>query len=327
MARRGTDEAGAGPSTSASPRVGITSPTVVLTADSRFIMPLAVALRSLADIHPSARVYVLHDRIAGGLRARSTSTLPTSLQLHWIDVDASPLDDLRVPDYLSRAALLRLRLDDVLPADVDRVLYLDADTVVCDPVDELWTTKLGDHVVAAVRDASVPWAGAPRGLPWRELGIDPHTPYFNTGVMLVSLARWRAKGIGAHSLQLLAAHSFRWPDQCALNAALRGDFEILKPKWNQQAAHVAEPGSLGWVVEEFADMATAVTSPAIIHFNFSRLNRPWQPLCRHPERQRWLEVLDRTAWASWRPQEPRASLLWRIGRRLRRALRVLLRGA
>jgi lipopolysaccharide biosynthesis glycosyltransferase len=289
-------------------------------------MPLAVALRSLANVHPSARVFILHDRIAIRQQTRLTMTLPSSLQLRWIDVDTSSLDHVPVPDYLNRCALFRLCMGEVLPADVDRLLYLDADTVLCEPLDELWGVDLGDHVLAAVRDAAVPWVGAPRGLPWRTLGLEPDTPYFNTGVMIVSLTRWRRESIGRRALDLLATHEFRWPDQCALNAVLRGNWQIMKPIWNMQAAHVAEEGSLGWIVENRADMAKALKSPAVVHFNFSTMNRPWQPLCRHPQRQRWLDVLDTTAWAGWRPKEPRGTMAAGISRRLRRTLRVLLKG-
>jgi lipopolysaccharide biosynthesis glycosyltransferase len=299
----------------------------VYAADSNFTMQLAVGLRSVANLHPSARVYVLHDRVTVPGKKQVTRALPPSIDVHWIDLDMSQLDDIRIPDYLSRAALSRLGMGELLPAEIDRVLYLDADTLVCEPLDELWEVELGEHVLGAVRDASVPWAGAPRGLAWQTLRLDPDTPYFNTGVMVVSLGEWRSRDVGTRAFELLATHDFRWPDQDALNAVFRGDWEVMKPKWNVQAAHVAEQGSLGWIAEDHADMARALEAPAIVHFNFSPMNRPWQPRCRHPQRQRWLNVLDTTPWAGWRPAEPRESVLARLARRLRRSLRVLLTGA
>ena len=74
------------------------------------------------------------------------------------------------------AVLFRLRIAES-SSDLDRVIYLDADTIVLTSLRDLWEESLGTSPVAAVRDIGFPYfAGV---LPWRALGLPPGAPYFN----------------------------------------------------------------------------------------------------------------------------------------------------
>ncbi len=55
--------------------------------------------------------------------------------------------------YLTESVYLRLFLDRFLPPEVERVLFIDVDTVVCRSVAELFAVDLGDAAIAAVRDS------------------------------------------------------------------------------------------------------------------------------------------------------------------------------
>jgi len=49
-----------------------------------------------------------------------------------------------------------LLLPNVLPADVDRVLFLDPDLLILDDISTTWNTELGGSVLAAVSDQVIP---------------------------------------------------------------------------------------------------------------------------------------------------------------------------
>jgi len=83
------------------------------------------------------------------------------------------------------------------------VIYIDTDVAVRQPLDDLWEMNLHGHTVAAVRDPVVPWAGAPLGLPWSELGVPPDSPCFNSGVLVIETERWRSERIAERALDLL----------------------------------------------------------------------------------------------------------------------------
>jgi lipopolysaccharide biosynthesis glycosyltransferase len=298
---------------------------VVLAADTGFAKQLAVAI---AGISKSAtcehQVFVLHDGYDTALIDQVSASAGNAVEIRFLDARSSSLNDAQLPWYLPTATLFRLRIGSLLPDEIERVIYIDADVTVRRPLDELWDTDLDGCALGAVRDPVVPWAAAPAGLPWTEIGVAPDTPYFNAGVLVVDISTWRSQRISEDALQFLNRRRFRYADQCALNTVVAGAWTPIGPQWNLQAGHLAGRGSLAWVTEPRDTLASAIEDPAIVHFNTSSLGRPWQHGCIHPYRDLWFEHLDLTPWAGWRPPKP--SRTREIVRRIRRAGRILIRG-
>ena len=276
--------------------------TVCLAADRRFAFPLAVTLSSISATHPGnlCRVFV----IAEGFDDQSRATIgqaAAGLDIQWLDVTDMGLDGVRLPwpDVVTKATCFRLLLPELLPSGIEKVIYLDCDTVVCGSLAELWATPLGGgHLVAAVHDAYTPWAGAPGGTAWRELDLPPSTPYFNAGVMVIPVERWLSEDLGRRAVDLMNQRELIYMDQCALNALIRGAWYALPPKWNLQSAHV-NGWHFGWVVSGEAAMQEALDSPAIVHYSSGDV-KPWQT-SKHDLSNKWYEALDRTIWKGWRP--------------------------
>lgn len=250
---------------------------VVLAADAAFKKQLAAAL---AGISKSAtrdhQMFVLHDGYDPALIDHISGIAGEGITIRWLDARSSRLDDAQLPPYLPTATLFRLRIGDLLPDEIERVIYIDADVVVRRPLDNLWETNLQGRVLGAVRDPVVPWAAAPAGLPWLEIGVAPDTPYFNAGVLVIDMGLWRSQRLSEHALQFLARHRFLYADQCALNMVLAGSWTSIGPQWNLQGGHLCDEGSLAWVTESRDALASAIDDPAIVQFNTSSLGRPWE---------------------------------------------------
>ena len=88
------------------------------------------------------------------------------------------------------AALYRLLAADVLPKDISRIIYLDADTVVNLDIAALYAERTGENGFAVCREDVVT-----RGLPapqyLRTAGLVAGGKYFNSGVLLIDLAAYR----------------------------------------------------------------------------------------------------------------------------------------
>jgi lipopolysaccharide biosynthesis glycosyltransferase len=137
--------------------------------------------------------------------------------------------------------------------------------------------------------------------------------------MTLDLALWREEGLAHQLVRYLErnAHAIRWWDQDALNAVLAGRWGELDPRWNQ-IPQFWEPAGDG---DPFppALRELVIRDPWIVHY--STWSKPWHWGCTHPTRERFFEVLDRTAWAGWRPRRSfRDTLLWRKWLGLRRRL-------
>ncbi|KAG5237903.1 galacturonosyltransferase [Salix suchowensis] len=90
----------------------------------------------------------------------------------------------------------RIYLADIIPSDVKRVIYLDSDLVVVDDIAKLWEVDLENRVLAAPEYCHANFTYYFSNLFW----LDPvltktfqgrRPCYFNTGVMVVDLEKWR----------------------------------------------------------------------------------------------------------------------------------------
>ena len=128
--------------------------------------------------------------------------------------------------YVSPAALLKFNLAELFP-ELDTLLFLDGDTLVLPGFLDIFGTDIGTAYVAAVMDLF-----SMRMCEWhKKLGLEH---YFNSGVMLLNLKKWRQDGI---SEKLWA--NFSRPDydslymeQNALNSVFGPNVVYLSVKYN-----------------------------------------------------------------------------------------------
>lgn len=277
---------------------------IALASDANYAMPLAVAVCSVACNCDRSRGLVFHivqSGILPHLRNKVESSLAKvgfpDARIEWIDAPIDLIADLQLPvPYWSCLTYAKLLLPNLLPADLGKVLYLDSDLVALDDVAELWDTDLGDKAVFAVRDR-IAWISAPNGLSnYRELGIPQDAKYFNGGLLLMNLAKWREKKLGERILSYLRTHwaLIKMADQDGLNAVLFDDWGELPFRWDWQIPwRMYRNGkrTMAWVPDE--------SKKSIVHFTTAE--KPWLPECDVEERQHFFTYLDRTEWAGWRP--------------------------
>ncbi|MEA2627199.1 MAG: hypothetical protein QOD06_3244 [Candidatus Binatota bacterium] len=277
---------------------------VACAADDRFAMPLAVMARSAAEnLDPGRRLHLFV--LDGGIREKSRRRLLASwagqrLDVEWVALDRSRLAEMKVTGHVAVATYFRLLLPELLPASLSRVLYLDADVVVESDLGPLWDTDLRELALAAAQDLIVGHVSAPNGLRnWRELGLGEGAKYFNAGVLLLDLDRWRSERLGERVLDYLRRHRdvVRWWDQDGLNAVLAGRWLELDPRWNLTIQSETLPSVPPCDAATFRE---AIARPYVTHF-LTHV-KPWHTTCRHPRRDVFFRYLDETAWRGWRPR-------------------------
>jgi len=264
---------------------------LVFTVDDRYIRPLAVALESLRRQGGAVRpVVVVHERLALRHQRRLQHWLSDScLQLSFVQVRAPQLS-WRLPHHFSAACLLRLVMAPHLP--FENYIYLDADVLVCRPLDPLDQLDLGGAVLAAAA-----WT-TPRDLSPQGFGL--LQSYFASGLLVVNRRRFLETKMGPRCLQLLRQHRFAYPDQDTLN--LCGEHWLPLPE--------------GWVCEVDGSEPSrllAATSPLLLQL--AGANKPWHPGAQHGLRAQFVEHLRNTPYR-WSPPGP-ADWRWRsLGSRL-----------
>ena len=247
---------------------------IVYCSDSQGADFMLVAIKSALHNNPGADldIHILSDNLPPEtLSALShlQSTFGCSITTHFID--SSSLDGLPVVDRpdlkIPLAMYFRFFIGDALPASVSRVLYLDTDTIVDTPLDELWLTDLGDNILAAVAEPFL--AGHPH---LKEIGLGQDDFYFNSGMMLIDLNRFRAEDIGGRCLDWVRHNPdiAVSPDQDALNAIVNRRVLPIHPRYNLHYTFMLRTNYGRMVTTDAWD--EALSSPAVIHFSGCK---PW----------------------------------------------------
>jgi lipopolysaccharide biosynthesis glycosyltransferase len=258
-------------------------PPLVCGVDDGYVRPLRVLMRSIAAAHPGAigelRLIVLDQGIVpesrrGILHDAEYLGLRTELR-------PAPRPDPGYPvsGWVSNAVYTRLSIPEVIP-DEDRVLYLDADTMVLADLRPLLRQPLLGCPVGAVLDAQNPVIGHGIAMPgWDRLAIPKGREYFNSGVMLIDLVHSRQLRIfeAAHRFLIDHPDKVRFWDQDALNFAVADNWRRLETRWNTFALSplAAQPGFVHYA-EGFTPLKRLLAdedTAAVIHF--AGPDKPW----------------------------------------------------
>lgn len=263
-------------------------------ANSRFFRHFAVALASLVASNPEPRkkVYLITCDADAGQERRlaELAARHERLELEILHARADLIADFPVSRHITAESYLRIVAPLLLPADVDRVLYLDSDLVVVGDLRALWNIDLSGKALAAAPD--YPWyPDADRRRLADQIGFPATKTYVNAGVALLNLAYWREHGVMERTFAFVRARSADlWHhDQDALNVVLQDEIRLIDYRWNVQAPiryfrrHA--------IRQQFDETVEARRNPAIIHYSGSQ--KPWGFRARVP----WKRVYRRYARA------------------------------
>ncbi len=132
-------------------------------------------------------IYIIHSDLEKADENRLEKLSEEYVRFHFIYVD--PEENYRFPetDRYPMEIYYRIFASFLLPNDVDRILYLDADTLVINPLQALYHTPFRDNYMLACTHIRKTLSRINR----LRLGIKDDRPYINSGVMLMNLRKLR----------------------------------------------------------------------------------------------------------------------------------------
>gem|GEM_PF-22986 len=216
-------------------------------------------------------VFILHSDLTDGDEADIRTAQP-DVDFHFVFVDPAMFDGFPESKRYPRQIYYRIAAPLLLPDTLERILYLDADTVIINPLTTLYATPFGDaYFMACTHTRKLL-----EKLNAARLGMDEAAPYINTGVLLYNLPALRAD-LDMERVRAFADEKqdvFLLPDQDILTALYGDRVHLLDSMvYNLSdrilALHNAElrnaPVDLDWVRAH----------TVIIHY-CGRL-KPWKP--------------------------------------------------
>ncbi len=175
------------------------------------------------------------------------------------------------------SAYYRLKLSSV--TTVDKMIYLDSDLVVLSDIKELWNCDTENSLIAGVEDKY-------SALMTCHANLADDDIYFNSGVMIMNLKKFREQNIEEKIFQKLNEENNDYSDQDVLNDICRNQILYLPLKYNLMLT-TDDPNAFPARKDEYNQ---ALKNPFILHYAI----KPWILSVQYSEYWRkYFEVLSK----------------------------------
>ncbi len=296
-----------------------------------FALAAAVALRSVSMHWTKSEpvdVYIFDGGVTAVSRSRVEQSIDSErMRLHWCRVDEGQFQDLPRRMKGTLQSVYRFAIADMLPPTIQRVVWIDLDVLVYRCLSELWEVDLDGKPIAAVQDMAIPYISSPLGLqPFKKGDPTSKLPYFNSGLVVIDMNRWRTDESAHQLIQLLKDQPWGigHQDQHAMNVLYLNNWVALDLRWNVLSSlagrsfYKAPPPALPrerdvasapWLVhyagyfkpwkikgrlpffDDFKTMLEQCPFPPIRYKRFAGLPALYDQYLRH-----WLYPLERLCW-------------------------------
>ena len=204
---------------------------ILVTLDANYIRPLSVMLHSLVRSEPCPvfDLYIAHssltqediDSIFCGIDRSRFNVHPIRLS---DDLNA----DAPVEDRITKETYYRLTAHEYLPQDIDRILYIDPETLILNPISALYGLDLDGYCFAAAGHTH----GVVEDVNHLRLNMPENSRYINAGVLMMNLDELR-HGYTSHEL-------FKYIDENAEKLCL-GDQDVINALYCTKTRYI-DPG-------------------------------------------------------------------------------------
>lgn len=259
---------------------------IAVNIDANFVPYAHIMLYSLEESNKGETftIHIINVDLNDSHKNEFTSMHP-KMAFHFYSVDNDLVQSLPMwrRDYVSRATYLRIFMPDLLPSSVDKVLFLDCDTLILDSVRELWNTDLdADNLMIAAVEERPPYDTKKPGI----LHYNADSSYYNAGVALINLKAMRETDFSKKASAFIETYRdvLQHHDQDIMNALTAGHTKFISCRWNLLDFFTFKKPEIQSRRKD--DLQYALENPAIVHFSNKR--KPWRHNCGNPFRDLYL---------------------------------------
>lgn len=249
-------------------------------------------------------VYIIDNNISEKNKKKLEDTINSySRKLVFVKaVDLEKITNTNI--YIGRwniGTFFRLYLSSLLPTSVDRVMYIDCDTIIRHSLEEIYNLEMGNCLVAGVDDCR-------NDLYRLDIGLEPGKVYINNGFMLIDLKGWRERNLEVEFTKFIADRKgdLTYMDQAPLNGVLGPKNQIFELPAIYNAQRIFFDFSYKQLMrlrkskhhlseKEYKD---AIEDPIIVHFTptFLTGTRPWTIKDKHKFTKEYLYYKSISLW-------------------------------
>lgn len=176
---------------------------------------------------------------------------------------------------------------------VDKILYIDSDTIINSSIAEFWKIDLTNNLLAGVETYTVDAK--------KQLNLSKLDKFINDGVVLLNLKEFRIQDIEQKFIECIASYNGDPPvlSEGVINKVCKGKIKIIHPKYNLMSGLITYKRNRFLNIDEYYSenvIKEAIRKPVIIHYLAAFFNRPWDVNCTHPMKDRYLFYKSISCW-------------------------------
>jgi lipopolysaccharide biosynthesis glycosyltransferase len=256
---------------------------IVYAGDDKFAWIMGVSMLSLMERNRQAERIHFHI-LDGGIERENREKLVWMTEKYGRASTFYPAKETIEREMRGRKAprgslsmFSRLFMGRLLPQSLEKVLYLDCDTLITGSLTDLWNTPFEGHILVGVNDCC---SGMHRK--WVYLRNDQL--YLQTGMLLIDMEGWRRFGVEAKVKEAIKRLHGVGPygDQCLLSIVLADHTKAVHPRYNCLISRCVFTYRqlMKWRRPSFfyseQEVQESVSHPVVIHFaTFFHAPRPW----------------------------------------------------
>ena len=251
---------------------------IVFASDNNYAQHTAVAMASVlvnTKVPQKIQFYLIDDEIQQENKEKIIKTVQNlGGNIEFIKIKNSKLEDCYVSGELSRASYFRLDIANILDESIEKIIYLDCDLLVYDDIEKMWQLDMGGKPVAATCDLGIMASARVRKQKNKFIGLPFDAPYFNAGVLIMDLKKWRDGNYAEAIIALATQNKYPNHDQDALNKFFMNNWQeiplrwdVIPPVFNLFLKIVTKPDLRKKAIE-------AKLNPAIFHYAGGY--KPWE---------------------------------------------------
>lgn len=277
---------------------------ILYTCDNNYIWIMGISIISLFENNRELDVldiYLLGDQISSDNKKILFDLADKyNRSLYIIDVPRLDIPEILVSKRWPLSAFTRLFAGQLLPCALDKILYLDCDTVILESIEELEKYDMNNFLFCGVKDCI--------GSTYKKnIGLCSDSKYINAGVLLINLKKLQQVNVSKrleYYLQKYTAY-ISYADQDILNGAFYKDIGELKPQYDVMT--ISKVYTYGEILVlrnptnyyERNKLEEAIKHPIIIHYTTNMLTvRPWYKNTNHPFTREFQKYLMVSPWAN-----------------------------
>lgn len=272
---------------------------ILCATDDKYVPYCGVMLTSLFESNPKEHfnVFILVESLGNtGRKQFEMLAKKYGQSIHIREVKSEVFSNCPInpeTDHVSLAAYFRLAVTEILPKNVDRVLYLDCDIIVQSSIRSFYDIDLDGRACAIVQDEA-----AHIDEPYYRFGLPRnHEPlYINSGVLLIDLEYWRKHLLFESFFKYIKENKslIKFHDQDTIYGVLRNEVKYADVKYNLQRGFLYKKNFEAYTEQLKQEIRLAIDAPVIIHYTGAI--KPWMMYDKNPFAKIWREFHTKSLW-------------------------------